>query len=253
VNDTSVLQGLLGRVQGGSTVVTTSEPTSSTPEPPAPSSSVFAPASQQRTITPGQSKFIRDLLAERQGVERAEQVREELNVLREAGGISFSQASNFIDRLKSIPKATATGPQVHAPRTNRYGGPCTACGKHVEANDGLVERVDGAWEVYHRDGECPTAFPFPEGRYAVDNEQGATAFYHCHEDEVWAMASDSERRIPRAQAVSIIAKIAEDPRSAAVRYAEEFKRCGICNRGLTDKESQERGIGPVCARKAGWL
>lgn len=244
----------MARVQGGSRVTVSQPEAPSAPEPPAPqpATSVFAPASKQRAMTPGQSRFIRDLLAERQGVERAEQVRTELNALREAGGISMKQASDFIERLKSIPKAMATT-QAPTPRTNRYGGGCTICGKWVEENDGLLERIEGKWEVCHRDGECPSDFPFPEGRYAVDNEQGNTAFYHCHDSEVWAMASDNERRIPRKQAVTIIAKIAEDPRAAAVRYAEEFKRCGICNRGLTDPESKVRGIGPICARKAGWL
>lgn len=246
----------MARVQGGSRV-TVSQPPAPLPEPTPPvptTGSIFRSGTTQRMMTPGQSTFIRNLLAERQGVERAEQVRAELNDLREAGGITSKQASDFIERLKSIPKAaTSTTPRQSGPRPNQYGGACTACGKHVEANDGLVERVDGAWEVYHRDGECPSDFPFPEGRYAVDNERGTTAFYHCYDGEVYAMASDNERRIPRQQAVTIIDKIAEDPRAAAVRYATEFKRCGICNRGLTDDESKARGIGPVCARKAGWL
>lgn len=41
--------------------------------------------------------------------------------------------------------------------------------------------------------------------------------------------------------------IAQNPTEAAIRYGRKFSNCSICARALTNKESIERGIGPVCA------
>lgn len=49
-----------------------------------------------------------------------------------------------------------------------------------------------------------------------------------------------------------IAKIAADPRTAAINHGKEFGECAICGRELSDSESVARGIGPVCAGKFGW-
>lgn len=40
-----------------------------------------------------------------------------------------------------------------------------------------------------------------------------------------------------------------DPKAAMAAYGLQSKRCGLCNRELTVKESIEAGIGPVCATK----
>lgn len=39
---------------------------------------------------------------------------------------------------------------------------------------------------------------------------------------------------------------------AASDYGHQIGKCGICSRTLTNPESIERGIGPVCAGNAGW-
>ncbi|HEY3434266.1 MAG TPA: DUF6011 domain-containing protein [Solirubrobacterales bacterium] len=43
--------------------------------------------------------------------------------------------------------------------------------------------------------------------------------------------------------------IAADPLSAAIAHGKESGRCACCGRELTDPESIERGIGPICATK----
>lgn len=43
-----------------------------------------------------------------------------------------------------------------------------------------------------------------------------------------------------------------DPKAAAEAYGIETGVCCICNATLTNKESKERGIGPICAQKFGW-
>jgi hypothetical protein len=40
-----------------------------------------------------------------------------------------------------------------------------------------------------------------------------------------------------------------DPEAAAVKHGKASGRCSVCSRDLTDPESIERGIGPICAGK----
>lgn len=84
----------------------------------------------------------------------------------------------------------------------------------------------------------------PAGRYAVETGNGATnslAFYKVDRPETgkWAgyvfvklMISDDEQRLGKTAAAAVLAKIAEVGPEAAMARA--------------------RGIGPVCAAKAGW-
>jgi len=43
--------------------------------------------------------------------------------------------------------------------------------------------------------------------------------------------------------------IERDPQAAAVLHGKASGRCSVCSRDLTDPESIERGIGPICAGK----
>jgi hypothetical protein len=45
---------------------------------------------------------------------------------------------------------------------------------------------------------------------------------------------------------------ANDPLTAAIRYGKVSGSCSCCGRELTVKESIERGIGPICAKKFNW-
>jgi hypothetical protein len=44
----------------------------------------------------------------------------------------------------------------------------------------------------------------------------------------------------------------QDPHQAANAYAKAWSCCGVCGRTLTNDESIERGIGPICSAKYGW-
>jgi hypothetical protein len=48
---------------------------------------------------------------------------------------------------------------------------------------------------------------------------------------------------------SSLLSIEEDPEAAAARHGKASGRCSVCSRDLTDPESIERGIGPICAVK----
>jgi hypothetical protein len=45
---------------------------------------------------------------------------------------------------------------------------------------------------------------------------------------------------------------AADPHGAAKAWGKAWSRCTICGQTLTNDESIERGIGPICAEKYGW-
>lgn len=46
--------------------------------------------------------------------------------------------------------------------------------------------------------------------------------------------------------------VANDPVGAAIAYGRTTGSCACCGRLLTDPESVERGIGPICAERFGW-
>lgn len=47
----------------------------------------------------------------------------------------------------------------------------------------------------------------------------------------------------------ILEAIAKDPGEAMLRYGLELGKCGHCGRTLTNEESREAGIGPICRGK----
>jgi hypothetical protein len=50
---------------------------------------------------------------------------------------------------------------------------------------------------------------------------------------------------------SLVDKVLADPMAAVARYGLELGVCGVCGKALTNEESREAGIGPVCLRKLG--
>lgn len=52
--------------------------------------------------------------------------------------------------------------------------------------------------------------------------------------------------------LEVLRLIAADPKAAMLRYGKEIGSCGHCGRTLTNQESRDLGIGPVCAGKLGW-
>jgi hypothetical protein len=49
-----------------------------------------------------------------------------------------------------------------------------------------------------------------------------------------------------------IVEVASDPMQAAIAYGRREGACAICGRTLTNHESIDRGIGPICAENFGW-
>lgn len=50
---------------------------------------------------------------------------------------------------------------------------------------------------------------------------------------------------------NLVDKVLEDPEAAVRRFGQELGICGVCQLPLTNEESREYGIGPVCRKKMG--
>lgn len=55
-----------------------------------------------------------------------------------------------------------------------------------------------------------------------------------------------------AETESRVVAAASDPEAAAVAYGKRVGACSCCGKELTNQESIDRGIGPICAGKYGW-
>lgn len=110
------------------------------------------------------------------------------------------------------------------------------------------------------------------GSYAVPHGDNETAFYVIDnikdEKSKWngwvfvnILSSDTKLKVGsqrpnqnyQGQHESLLREIKNDPYKAATLFGHLIGRCGICGRTLTDPESIERGIGPICAEKVGWI
>lgn len=126
---------------------------------------------------------------------------------------------------------------------------------------------------------APVVPQLPEGRryYAVANESGELTFLRITKtkptdryptpmtfvDQIvgGGLGADSNPQ-PRGRVTasgsylgtfeSLYRKVVADPEAAMAAFGHALGSCGYCGRTLTDVESRERGIGPVCARKAGF-
>lgn len=183
-------------------------------------------------------------------------------------------------KAKDVRPAAAQDGAPQAPanlRPNKFAGSCRSCGGSVPAGQGGIEKVAGAWTVFHAEGGCAAAAAaavsseapqapsaplpdVPQGFYAVETEAGHLAFYEVDRptEGKWAgrtflsvLASDERHPIRGAAARSILEKIAEDAPGAMARFGQEIGRCGRCRRTLTDETSRSLGIGPECRKHVG--
>lgn len=85
--------------------------------------------------------------------------------------------------------------------------------------------------------------------------KNAGAIYVTEQGEYLGKVADGKFHATRdctdAQRTAIVALCA-DPLKAAVAYGQETGRCSCCGLELTNPESIERGIGPICAEKYGF-
>ncbi len=181
--------------------------------------------------TEKQVAYLRKLLAEREGVEAAELVRQALNTARDARQLTRATVSAAIESLLLIKR----------PQGASSGSSCQGMAAYEQAQPGDLLYV-------------------PEGHYATPSRTGANDLDFWRVDRPaegrWAgrvfvkrvIGGRADQAVRGAEAVAALQAITADhPHHAMVLYGQEIGRCGRCNRHLTDDASRARGLGPDCA------
>jgi hypothetical protein len=136
--------------------------------------------------------------------------------------------------------------------------------KAIEAAITAVKDAKRVANMPHSQAGAPVApsTEVPAGRYAIENDEGTLGFFQVDRptEGRWAgytfvkyQASDETYPVrDKAKRERILSKIAQDVKSAMLTYGREIGACGHCGRTLTDEDSRNAGIGPVCAGKVSW-
>lgn len=175
--------------------------------------------------TPGQLKFLVDLVTQigAYDKERGQALWAEMREIQQSGQLTFTVASQRIDQLKAERSELRQAAHID-PREDR-GAP------------------------------APKRPEVPASRYAIDNEQGETAFYRVAEKDgfitVFVYASDAQHKLPWKTALPVLRKIeAYGLQAAEVRFGVESETCYKCGKRLTRPHTRAAGIGDDCAAKA---
>lgn len=124
------------------------------------------------------------------------------------------QASAEIDRLKALPDAARAARQSS-------GAPAVEDGRYAVVHDGVLKF------------------------YKVKNGYKRVFVEVYASDARHALVSSATR-------AEVLRLIAADPQAAMLKFGQEIGSCGHCGRTLTDQESRDYGVGPICRSKLGW-
>jgi hypothetical protein len=108
----------------------------------------------------------------------------------------------------------------------------------------------------------PDAFKaVPAGHYAIERD-GAVSFYRVDRpmEGKWAgkvfvalQHGDDYTNMGREAGFTVLGYIVDQGiMECSTRYGKEIGKCGVCHRTLTNAESREAGIGPICRDKFSW-
>lgn len=176
-------------------------------------------AAQERA-TAAQIGFIRSLFRERD-TDALTSVQVDWLETFELRRLNREQASRVITALQKLDRAS------EETKAKAQGGP------HGVPNGRYAIQHGGTLKFFKV--SSPT-----EGRWV-----GRTFVEVQASSEFYPIRNQAERQL-------ILAHIADDIRGAMLRYGQEIGSCGHCGRTLTNEESRELGIGPICRGKMGW-
>ena len=173
--------------------------------------------------------------------------------------LTKKDASRWIGRLLELPNLSAAADYTlpHPPKVDIIKGRTRVEYEVITDDKGRERRVG---KIVLPDGRAVL-----EGSYGVDTEDDGRFTNKVSFFRVWIAegygrgwgikmyTSDYTHRVKLATPtqIDVIVWIADDPLGAAKLFGHEFKRCGICYRGLTKDESRAAGIGPVCGARLG--
>lgn len=162
-----------------------------------------------------------------------------------------------------VVSATSATAYIWAPLTRRGASALIEWLTSLPRRQRVIE-TQGQWDEDERRHDLHV-IDVPAGRYAIDTQVHAvngTAFYKVDRPDTgrWAghvfvkqIVGSDEQKLSQKQAKGILSRIAAaGAEAASARYGHEIGECGVCGRQLTNDESRERGIGPVCVQKMGW-
>jgi hypothetical protein len=186
--------------------------------------------------------------------------RAEANKAREAGTLSVPFLRLLVRELDAQAARPTSQRRLPKPFPNKRAQACERCAAWIEAGEGLCERSDDdtRWIVSHKEGQCPVILfeGVPEGRYAIDWAEGEVEdikFYQIKEATLYAQASAELWQIKDTEHIAkVLDAIKIDPKAASILYGLKLGACGVCGRTLTNQESRDFGIGPICREKMGW-
>jgi hypothetical protein len=180
--------------------------------------------------TKGQTDYIKDLLTELATLADPQHVEELAESYREMyrnRTLDKVRASGVIDELKELVRLG----REHAAKMGR--------------------EVPSQREGFGSD----LAGQVPEGRYAITGNEGQTVFVHVVKFKSGAFivkqqVADDSHRVSKVVARQMLQKILDAGiEQASMRYGRELGECGVCGRTLTNEDSRQMGIGPVCRAK----
>lgn len=183
--------------------------------------------------TAAQVKFINDLLAdlaEVASVDAVEKLRQSYRDMYTTRALTKDRASQEIDSLKDL----------------------------VRIGREHAQKMGQAVPAQRKEIGSELAALVPAGRYAFTGNEGQTVFVHMVKFDSGAFivkqqVGDDTQRMTRVVARTALQKIVDAGiKESSMRYGHELGVCGVCGRTLTNEDSRERGIGPVClSRLAG--
>lgn len=174
------------------------------PVPTTPTTRSDAPSEKQ-------TKFLRSLLAEREGIPAAEGVRSTLNRHREAGTLTKKVVSLSIEALLAIPRNERSKPES-------------------------VEIAEGFYEV---DG---TVYKVQRAVHGSGNLYGKRLVVSDDKKGEFVYEAGVPRRLANAGAQPLTLDRAKE-------LGHLYGICCVCSRTLTNEDSIRAGIGPWCATK----
>lgn len=119
-----------------------------------------------------------------------------------------------------------------------------------------IDRLKSLPDVARTARQSSGAPAVEDGRYAVEHG-GVLKFYKVKNGYkrvfVEVYASDARHAlVSSATRAEVLRLIAADPQAAMLKFGQEIGSCGHCGRTLTDQESRDYGVGPICRSKLGW-
>lgn len=190
-----------------------------------------------------------------------------VGLTKRAASLAIEQAMESLDRERAKAPAAAEAPTARPARTNKYAARCEDCGASVPAEEGSLSKEGGRWVVRHvggctstpaapaSSGEAPEGFHMLDGTvWKVQLNQAGSGCYAkrltlptadelAYDPEArgsWDYVSGGMRKLSPATLMS---------KDDAAAFGRLYGFCGCCGRRLTNEESIEAGIGPVCAGK----